>query len=94
MDELNSDAVPSVRENVFMRDEYFGMLVFTNRTPLLAFDGDAASILRLCDGSRTVREIAQDLTESYQADQLLSTVQSFVAVCLQLGLVDIKLRRT
>ena len=49
--------VPKIREGVRARAEEFGALVFTNRTPILALNGDAFAVWKLIDGTRTDGDI-------------------------------------
>jgi len=64
--------------------------VFTNRTPILAFNDDALEVWQLFDGKRTVEEITDRLC-SYQLlrSEVVAKVKEFVSACRDLGLIDI-----
>ena len=81
--------IPQICSGVRFRDEDFGCLVFTNRTPIFSFDRDATQILHLIDGKLSVADIARRLSEKgYKETE--KVVNDFIEICIKLDLIEIK----
>ncbi|MCH5143275.1 MAG: hypothetical protein J1G07_06175 [Clostridiales bacterium] len=80
--------IPQIRAGVRFRDEEFGCLVFTNRTPILSFDNDAAKILHLVDGQSSIGDIAKQLSGMGYIETE-KVVTDFIETCIKLDLIEI-----
>lgn len=85
---VSVNMIPQIRTGVRFRDEEFGCLVFTNRTPILSFDRDATEILRLVDGQRCIGDIAARLSETGYIETE-KAVTDFIEICRKLDLIEI-----
>lgn len=80
--------IPQIRAGVRFRDEEFGCLVFTNRTPILSFDKDATKILHFVDGQSAIGDIAKRLSDMGYKDTK-KVVTDFIETCIKLDLIEI-----
>ncbi|GHV90205.1 hypothetical protein AGMMS50268_07080 [Spirochaetia bacterium] len=82
--------IPVVRPGVRVRQEQFGALVFTNRTPILSLNTDSYLIWSAIDGHRSIEDICKFLqNQNTDIDISLATVQEFIHVCDELSLVEL-----
>ena len=82
--------VPIIKKGVRARPESFGALVFTNRTPILALNGDAVKIWNLCDGKHSIADIVSAVKGGDNEDQAVSKmVQEFLDSFVELDLVEL-----
>lgn len=85
--------IVQIRKGVKARREAFGALIFTNRTPILAFNDDAFAVWDLIDGQRSVEDIIQTLLVNGSEDaQVRGRVDEFIASCTKLGLITLEVR--
>lgn len=85
---ISLNMIPKIRAGVRLRDEEFGGLVFTNRTPILSFDNDATKILHLVDGQLSIGDIAKQLSgNGYPETE--KVVTDFIETCIKLDLIEI-----
>ncbi len=85
---VSVNMIPQIQVGVRFRDEEFGCLVFTNRTPILSFDRDATKILHLVDGQLCIGDIAARLREmGYMEAE--KAVTDFIGICIKLDLIRI-----
>lgn len=85
---ISLNMLPQIRAGVRFRDEEFGCLVFTNRTPILSFDKDATKILHLVDGQSSIGDITKQLSGMgyIEAEKV---VTDFIETCIKLDLIEI-----
>ncbi|ASV76832.1 hypothetical protein THTE_4231 [Thermogutta terrifontis] len=78
-----------VKQGVKVRPERFGALVFTNRTPILAFNHDAYEIWKQIDGRRDLEEIADNLACRFglTKEEVYPKVKEFMDACINLDLL-------
>lgn len=86
---VSLNMIPQVRAGVRFRNEEFGSLVFTNRTPILSFDKDATKILHLINGQSSIDDIVKQLSEKGYKDTE-KVVMDFIETCIKLDLIEIK----
>ncbi len=79
--------IPKFCTGVRFRDEEFGCLVFTNRTPILSFDKDATLILHLIDGQTSIADISKRLGDmGYEESERV--VEDFIEKCIKLNIIE------
>ncbi|NIJ12639.1 pyrroloquinoline quinone biosynthesis protein D [Saccharomonospora amisosensis] len=79
MDESDLTAVPKLATKAMLRHDGVRdveLLLLPERVVLLNKSG--AAILRLCDGSRTVRELVAQLEHDFEATDLANDVVTFL----------------
>lgn len=79
MDESELTAVPKLATKAMLKHDSVRdveLLLLPERVVLLNKSG--AAILRLCDGSRTVREVVAQLEHDFEATDLASDVVTFL----------------
>ncbi len=82
---------PAVKSGVRVREESFGALVFTNRTPILSLNSDSYLIWKEISGSRSVKDICDSLRNKFGSDEnLVETVNRFLAACEDLDLIEFR----
>lgn len=89
--DISMETVPKVSENVKVREEQFGLLLVSKRTPILALNKDSAEIWGYFDGEKSVREISEAINLQIEGDleNTEEAVKCFTESCLDLGLIDI-----
>lgn len=89
--DINIESVPKISENVKVREETFGLLLVSKRTPILSLNKDSMEIWNRFDGKKTVEEIAQDISSHMDTDFTETTeiVRCFVESCCELGLIEL-----
>lgn len=81
--------IPKIKKGVRIRQEEFGALIFTNRTPILSLNQDAFAVWELIDGTRTAENIIKILGKTYsETGKVQSLAKEFITSCVELGLVD------
>ena len=88
---IKLESVPKISENVKAREETFGLLLVSKRTPILALNKDSMEIWNHFDGKKTVKEIAQDVSSQMNADftETAEIVRCFTESCYELGLIEL-----
>lgn len=88
---INTELIPQISENVRVREETFGLLLVSKRTPVLALDKDSMEIWNHIDGKKNVEEIAQHISSQMDADftEIAEIVGCFVESCYDLGLIEL-----
>ena len=85
-------AIPKIKSGVRLREEEFGALVFTNRTPILALNADAVAAWNLINGYRDVESIVQEIAGQHQdGKQASELVEEFIASCVELDLIELSI---
>lgn len=89
--DIQIKTVPKVNANVKVRDEQFGLLLVSKRTPILALNQDSAMIWKYFNGEISVEEIAAKIQAEMEGDleDTKETVRCFVESCYDLGLIEV-----
>lgn len=89
--DITMETVPVISENVKTRNEEFGLLIVSKRTPILALNKDSELIWECFDGRKNIVEIADEINSQLDGDisQIREIVKCFVESCYDLGLIDI-----
>ncbi len=84
--------IPFIMENIRIREEEFGLMVFSNRTPVLTFNQDAAIIWRQIDNNKTVIQISNeiDCIKNGEGNSNLEVIRDFLEACNKLRLVSFR----
>ncbi len=80
--------IPRVSDLVKVRDEEFGLLLVSKKTPILALNEDSKMIWECIDGKKTISEIAEFIDLSYEVKDSYKTVECFIESCFELRLVE------
>ena len=75
-------------KGVMVRQESFGAMVAGGNLPILNLNEDALSIWNLCDGTRTVKEIKEILTEEFEDSNMDQLLVEFVNYCVENGFLE------
>lgn len=82
--------IPRIKKGVRARREEFGLLIFTNRTPILSMNTDAAAIWNLIDGCRSTADIASSIPQlEGDATKIACKVNEFIMSCIDLDIVEL-----
>ena len=83
-------SIPVCTDDIKTRNEAFGMLLVSKRTPILTLNDDSTAIWRKIDGVRDVSAIVTELKNEYDCpeDELEAAVISFLDSCFKLGLIE------
>jgi len=84
-----SEMIPYVKDHVKVREEEFGLMVFTNRTPVLTFNKYSALIWNEFDGKKKVSQIAEKINARFEGD-IIKIIFDFVISCKKLDLIGYK----
>ena len=90
--EIKLTSIPVYSDGIKTRDEAFGMLLISKRTPILTLNDDSTAIWCKLDGSKDVLTIVSELKNEYDCPEskLEATVLSFLDSCYKLGLVEFR----
>lgn len=90
--EVKLASIPVCADGIKTRDEVFGMLLVSKRTPILTLNDDSSAIWRKVDGIRSVSAIITELKKEYDCpeSELEASVLSFLDNCNKLGLIEVK----
>lgn len=90
---IKADMIPAISDGIRVREEYFGGLVVSKRTPVLTMNEDSFAIWENINGKNSVADIISILQENYveqDSGEYLSTiVVDFIKDCIKLGLLEI-----
>ena len=92
MVEISDSVIPFIKDGIKVREETFGMLLVSKRTPILALNSDSALIWGMIDGKRNISEIANTINSDRGCEDSdnIEIVKCFVKSCYELGLLDIR----
>lgn len=88
---INKESIPKVITGIKVRDEKFGLLLVSKRTPILALNADSTMIWKCFDGESAIEDIAVKINVG-GAESLPETVEivkCFVESCYDLGLIEL-----
>lgn len=90
--DLKQTSIPVCADGIKTRDEEFGMLLVSKRTPILTLNNDSTAIWKKIDGVRDVSTIVSELKNEYDCskNELEVTVLSFLDSCHKLGLIELQ----
>ncbi|MCM1500069.1 MAG: PqqD family protein [Clostridium sp.] len=80
--------IPRVSEFVKAREEEFGLLLVSKKTPILALNEDSKLIWECINGKRTILQIAEHINATYDVNDSYKIVECFVESCYELRLVE------
>lgn len=90
---IKADMIPVIADGIRVREEYFGGLVVSKRTPILTMNEASFAIWKNINGKNSIADIIFILQENYveqDVDEDLSTIVfDFVKDCIKLGLIEI-----
>lgn len=83
-------SIPVCADGIKTRNEAFGMLLVSKRTPILTLNDDSTAIWRKIDGTRNISTIVTELKNEYDCpeNELEGAVISFLDSCYKLGLIE------
>lgn len=89
--DIKIESVPKVSKNVKVRNEEFGLLLVSKRTPILALNEDSMMIWNCFDGKSSIGDITGKVNSQIDGDlsQTTEAVKCFVESCCDLGLIEI-----
>jgi hypothetical protein len=87
METINRNAVYEIAGDVRIREETFGLLVVSKRTPAVSLNMDSKSVWDLLDGKRTVDDVIQIILEEYEEKTVEKNIMALLAQLLELGLI-------
>jgi len=81
---------PKIKKHVTSREEEFGLLLFTNRTPILAFNEDSRLIWEKINNKNTVKNICEELCNQGKSNlkETEKSVVDFIESCIKLDLLE------
>lgn len=87
---IEGNKVPKVSNLVKVRNEEFGLLLVSKKTPILALNEDSKLIWECIDGIRTVDEISEYLNTEFDFDftETSKIVKCFIEGCYELRLLE------
>lgn len=85
-------SIPVCADGIKTREETFGMLLISKRTPILTLNDDSTAIWSKVDGAKTISAIVTELKNEYACpkNELEATVISFFDSCYKLGLIEFR----
>lgn len=88
---MNDEKMMSIRPEkapgAMCRVEAFGAMLVVGDMPILNLNEDARQVWELCDGSRTISEIAEILSEDFKIVNLRERMLEFFSFCFENGLL-------
>ena len=94
MIEINDSLIPFANEGVKSRQESYGLLIVSKRTPILNLNEDSAVLWTAMDGTKKIHEIVTamnvGLDSVEDAEQNRKVIMEFYKSCYELGLIDFK----
>ena len=90
--DIKLTSVPFYAEGIKAREEHFGMLLVSKRTPILTLNDDSTAIWRKIDGLKEVSTIVSELKNEYSCpeNELEASVLAFLDNCQKLGLIEFR----
>ena len=83
--------VPVIKQDVHLRHEDFGGLIFTNSTPILSLNEDSYLIWSAIDGEKTIAQITEYLQDNNPSRIIdIDTITDFYKACEDLDLLEFK----
>lgn len=89
---ITDSMIPFVNEGIRVRDEDFGLIVISKRTPILTLNKDSTVIWKCIKGDCTIKQICEKINNDYgfDSESNYKIVVEFLENCHKLGLVDFK----
>lgn len=87
--DVKEGLIPKISNGVKAREETFGLLLVSKRTPILVLNQDSEMIWKYFDGNNSVEKIAREVNEQIdgELEETIETVKCFVESCYELGLI-------
>lgn len=82
-----ADIIPIVAPRTKMRKETFGGMLISGNLPILRINEDAVAVWELCNGERSIGEIAQLLAQTYEDDSLITRLEEYFTFCIENGIL-------
>ena len=94
MIEINDGLIPFINDGVKARQETYGLLIVSKRTPILNLNEDSAALWIAMDGTKKIHEIVALMNDGIDnvedAEQNRKIIMEFYKSCYELGLIDFK----
>lgn len=94
MIEINDGLIPFINDGVKARQESYGLLIVSKRTPVLNLNEDSAALWTAMDGVKRIRKIVAFMNAGIDniedAEQNRKIIMEFYKSCYELGLIDFK----
>lgn len=83
-------SIPKIKAGVKVRNETFGLLLVSKRTPILVLNEDSEMIWQYFDGIASIADIAVKVNEQIEGElgETEEVVKCFVESCYDLGLIE------
>ncbi len=79
--------IPVAAPRTKMRKEAFGGMLISGNLPIFRINEDAVAVWELCNGKRSIGEIARLLEEVYEKDGLISRLEEYFTFYLENGIL-------
>lgn len=88
---IPGEKIPKVSNQVRVREEEFGLLLVSKKTPILALNKDSQIIWEYINGKYTVNQIIELLNSAINGDEAETEkiVKCFIESCYELRLIDL-----
>lgn len=94
MIEINDGLIPFIIDGVKSRQESYGLLIVSKRTPILNLNEDSTVLWTAIDGVKKIHEIVTCMNDGIDsaedAEQNRKVIMEFYKSCYELGLIDFK----
>lgn len=88
---IEGNRIPQISDSVKVRNEDFGLLLVSKKTPILALNEDSKIIWECFDGVKTINQICECLNNELDAniEETTKVVKCFVESCYELRLLEL-----
>ena len=88
---IENEMVFKISEFVKVREEDFGLLLVSKKTPILALNKDSRLIWNNINGESSVEQIVKKVNSSIDGDdkEIQAIVKEFIDSCYKLRLIEI-----
>ena len=94
MYEINDQMVPIINNGVKARQEAYGLLIVSKRTPILNLNEDSAILWNSIDGTKSIHAIVSSMnngiSSAEDAEKNRKIIMDFYKSCYELGLISFK----
>lgn len=82
-----AEIIPIAAPRSKVRKETFGAMLISGDLPILRINDDAVAVWELCDGKRSIDEIAQILKEIFEIEGLIPRLEEYFTFFLENGIL-------
>jgi len=87
--DIKGNMVPHICDEIKVREEEFGLIIVSKRTPILTMNEDSTLIWNSIDGVLSIEQISQIINDNIDGDEKNNdTIMLFMENCYKLGLID------